>query len=76
MEDEDVDSDGNFSDDDMLVEENGGPWFAMGMSKEEKLEARKPWQMSLIIKLLGATLNISLFSDNFTQCGRFNIRSI
>lgn len=30
-----------------------GPWFSMGMSKQEKLEARRPWRWSLIIKLVG-----------------------
>lgn len=29
------------------------PWFNMGMSRSEKLEARLPWRSSIIIKLVG-----------------------
>lgn len=32
---------------------NDKAWFGMGMSREEKLEARWPWRNSLIIKLIG-----------------------
>lgn len=48
-------SDGEISDDDIL-EEDEGSWFSMGMFKEEKLEARKSWWMSVIIKLVGRSI--------------------
>lgn len=41
---------------DDLEEEVDGPWFSMEMSKAEKIEARKPWKMSLIIKLVGRSI--------------------
>lgn len=36
------------SNDNMLDEEDGSPWFNMGMSKEE-IEARRPWRSGIII---------------------------
>lgn len=47
--------DGEVSDDDPVEEESGGPWFSMGMSEQEKIEARRPWRWSLIIKLVGTS---------------------
>lgn len=53
MEVDGIDLDGIVSDDDYeLEEEVNGPWFSMGMMKEEKIEARKPWHLSLLIKLV------------------------
>lgn len=41
MEDEDLDLDDDVSDDDYeSEEEEDGPWFSMGMIREEKIEAR------------------------------------
>lgn len=48
--------DGDVSDDDQVVEDNDGPWFSMGMSKEEKIKARRPWRWSLIVKLVGRNI--------------------
>lgn len=45
--------DGEVSDDDAIEEEEDGPWFSMGMSREKKLKTRKPRKWSLIIKLVG-----------------------
>lgn len=40
--------------DDYLMEANDdGPWFYMWMSKKEKIEARRLWRNSVIIKLVG-----------------------
>lgn len=41
------------SDEDILDEDEVGPRFNMGMSMKEKIEARKPWRNSVIIKLVG-----------------------
>lgn len=40
-------------DDDIVDDEEGGPWFNMSMSIKEKIEARKPWRKSTITKLIG-----------------------
>lgn len=56
MEEEDVDMDGNASDNDVIGKEEVDLWFSMGMSREEKYEARKPCKMSLIIKLVGCSI--------------------
>lgn len=42
MEEENAATYGDVLDDDVLDKENEGPWFAMGISKEEKLKARRP----------------------------------
>lgn len=44
---------GDVSDDDDLEDEKEGPWFLMGMTREEKSKAMKPWRLSLIVKLVG-----------------------
>lgn len=54
--DEDLYSDGNISDDDIIKESNEDSWFGTGMTKEEKIEARKPWRNSVIVKLVGCTI--------------------
>lgn len=41
------------SDDDVIEEGNGVTWFEIGMTREDKLEARKPWRNSLVIKVVG-----------------------
>lgn len=48
------------TDDDFLEADDDGSWFSMGMSKEEKYEAKKPWCMSLIIKLVGRSIGYQL----------------
>lgn len=37
--------------DDTLEEGEEEAWFSIGMNKEEKLEARRPWRNNLIIRL-------------------------
>lgn len=49
---EEMDEDGEVSYDDIIEEGNGETWFGMRMTKEEKIEARRPWRNSLIIKLI------------------------
>lgn len=40
--------------DDGPVEDGGDDtWFGIGMTKEEKIEAWRPWRNILIIKLIG-----------------------
>lgn len=51
---DDMEDDGDASDDDVM-EEGDEPWFGMGMTRAEKIEARRPWRNSLIIKLVGRT---------------------
>lgn len=53
--DEESEVDGEISHDN-IVEEEDGPWFSMGMTKLEKHEARRPWRMSVIIKLVGRSI--------------------
>lgn len=49
-------SDGEISDD-VLDDKEDGPWFSMGITRAEKQEASKPWQMSAIVKLVGQSVN-------------------
>lgn len=52
---EERDEEGDVSDD--VVEEGDvETWFGMGMMREEKIEARRPWRNSLIIKLVGRSI--------------------
>lgn len=53
---EDDDDEGNTSDDDLVMEGDGVSWFGMRMTKTEKIEARRPWRNSLIIKLVGRSV--------------------
>lgn len=41
------------SDDDETEEDKEGPWFNMGITREEKLPSRRFWRKSVIIKLVG-----------------------
>lgn len=45
--------DGYISDDDPIEEGEDKTCFSMGMTREEKTEARRPWRNGLIIKLIG-----------------------
>lgn len=45
--------DGAVSDDDVIEESTDPSWFGIGMTREEKLRARRPWWNSLIVKLVG-----------------------
>lgn len=53
MDDNEINLDGEVSNDDILEEKENGPWFSIGMSKQEKIKAGKPRHLSLIIKLVG-----------------------
>src|SRR3954463_13819301 len=53
---EEVDDEGNTSDDDLVEEGDGVSWFGMGMTKMEKIEVRRPWRNSLIVKLVGRSV--------------------
>lgn len=48
--------DNEISNDDIMEEEDKGPWFSIGMSIDEKQEARKSWHLSMIIKLVGRSI--------------------
>lgn len=47
------DDDSEVSEDDLSEDEGDGQLFSMGMTRQEKIDARKPWRTSLIIKLIG-----------------------
>lgn len=42
MDEDTINENGEVSDDDLLEEDDGVPWFRMGMIKKEKLEAKRP----------------------------------
>lgn len=46
------DEDDFASNDDQVEEDEDEPWFSMGMTRAEKVEARRPWRLSVIIKLI------------------------
>lgn len=53
--------DGDISDDDVEEEEGGKEgedeaWFSKGMTREENLEALRPWRNNVIIKLIGRSI--------------------
>lgn len=50
------DEDDEASDDDIEEEVMDNSMFSKGMSRLEKIEARKPWRTSLIIKLGGCQI--------------------
>lgn len=56
MEEDGQYDDDEATDDDMAKEEDDSPWFTVVMTKEEKKEARKKWNLSVIIKLVGKTI--------------------
>lgn len=49
---EEVD-DGLISDDDLVEKGDGKTWFRMGMTREEKIKARRPWCNNMIIGVVG-----------------------
>lgn len=53
---QDRESDASDDDDDDFEDDVEGPWISMGMTKDEKNEVRKPWRLSLIIKLIGRSI--------------------
>lgn len=48
---------GEVLDDDLIEENIDGSWFGIGMTREEKNEARRPWRNSLIVKLVGRSIS-------------------
>lgn len=48
--------DGAIYDDDVIEESTDPSWFGIGMTREDKWRARKPWWNSLIIKLVGRSI--------------------
>lgn len=50
------DLDGEISEDVEVEVGDKVPWLGMGMTKEEKIAARRPWRKSLIIKLVGRSI--------------------
>lgn len=69
-EEEFVWEEGEISDDDTLEESVDEALFSMG--REEKMEARRPWKNSLIIKLLGKLRDIIIFCVVSMRCGEPN----
>lgn len=56
METDIVDDDSDASDNDLSDDDIEGPMFSMGISKQDKINARKPWRTSLIVKLVGGKI--------------------
>lgn len=52
---EEVD-DGEISDDDLDEENNDETWFGMEMTRVKKIETRRPWRYTLIVKLMGSSI--------------------
>lgn len=48
--------DGEISDDNFIEESMDDSWFGIGMTREEKREARRPWWNSLFIKIVGHSI--------------------
>lgn len=51
--DDSVDDEYDASDDDVIEDLEYESCFSMGMSRQEKIAARRSWRTSLIIKLVG-----------------------
>lgn len=62
QDDDLIEDNGVASDDDMVEKENSDPRFSMGMTSSEKIEARKPSQSNLIIKLIGRRIGYHYLS--------------
>lgn len=52
----DVEEEGAVSDDDIIEECKGATCLSLGMTKAKKIEARRTWWNSLIIKLIGRSI--------------------
>lgn len=48
---------GEVSDDDIIEESMDGSWFGIGMTREQKIQARRLWRNSLIMKLVGRSIS-------------------
>lgn len=49
---------GYISDDDVIEISTDDSWIGVGMTKEEKREARRPWWNNLIIRLMGRLIDL------------------
>lgn len=49
------------SDDDVIQEGEDESWFSIGMTREQKIEGRRPWRGSLIVKLIGRSIGYHKF---------------
>lgn len=58
---EQMEEDGNASDDDPVKDECKGPGFSKGMARAKKLEATKPLRMGIILKLVGWNIGYQYF---------------
>lgn len=61
--------DGEVFDDDAIEEGDDEVWFGMGMTREEKLEAYLSRRNSLIIKLIGRSIDYIISGGRFRRCG-------
>lgn len=52
----DTGNDGYVSDDDVVEVADDETWFGVGMTRKEKIKARRPWRNNLIIKLVGRSI--------------------
>lgn len=50
----------DLSDDDVVVEDDDGPWIKSGMTKEEEKKARERWKHNVIIKLVGRRIGFHI----------------
>lgn len=49
-------NDDDVSADDVVKNRDDPTWFGFGITREEKIEVRRPWRNSLIIKLIGRSI--------------------
>lgn len=61
--------DSEVSDGDLIEECTDSTWVGIGMMKEEKIEARRPWRNSLIVKLMGQTIGYHYLLVGSRRCG-------
>lgn len=73
MMEEDPSDNEEILDDDISDEDEKGPWFNVEMSKEEKIEARRPWHNSIIIWLIGRNIEYHYLCAS-KLCGKLNLR--
>lgn len=53
---ESTQNEGEVSDDDVIEEEDDETCFSIGMTRAEKIKARRPWLNCLIVKLVGRSI--------------------
>lgn len=65
---EDFMNNSDISEDDLIEEGDDESCFGMGMTKE-KLEARRPWHNSIIIKMVGRSIGYHSLGGVCKSCG-------